>query len=119
MRTSLAGQGTAEEPKAVAVGAGDGPGHGEYGDPLPDGVVARLGSIRLRHAGLSDFVFLPDGKTVLSAGSDRVLRFWDTATGRMARAVRLQGDAGPGQCVTLSPDGQMLAAHDHGKLVIW
>ena len=68
-----------------------------YDDPLPGGAVARLGSVRLRHAGLSDFVFLPDGKTVLSAGSDRVLRFWDTATGRLVRAVKLQGSAGPGQ----------------------
>src|SRR5438034_385653 len=62
-----------------------------YGDPLPDGVVARLGSSRLRHAGLSDFVFLPGGKSVLSAGSDRVLRFWNLTSGLQVRAVRLQG----------------------------
>src|SRR5262245_3525896 len=65
-----------------------------YGDPLPHGAVARLGSARLRHAGLSDFVLLPGGKAVLSAGSDRVLRFWDVATGRQARAVKLQGTFG-------------------------
>ena len=59
-----------------------------YGDPLPDGAVARLGSVRLRHAGLSDYICLPDGKTVLTAGNDRVLRFWDLATGRPTRTVR-------------------------------
>ncbi len=91
----------------------------QYGDPLPLGAVARLGSIRLRHAGMSDFVFLPGGKTVLSAGSDRVLRFWDLATGRQARAVTLQGKAGPGRAVTLSPDGKTLVADDGGMLVFW
>ena len=41
------------------------------------GALARLGTVRLRHAGLSSFLFLPGGKEVLSAGSDRVLRYWD------------------------------------------
>src|SRR5436309_3179713 len=90
-----------------------------YGDPLPDGAIARLGSVRLRHARLSDFVFLPGGKTILSCGSDRMLRFWDMATGRQVRAVKLQGAAGPGRAVTLSPDAKMLAAHDRGGLVLW
>src|SRR5205807_1223101 len=87
--------------------------------PLPAGAVMRLGSVRLRHAGLSDFVLLPGGKTVLTSGSDRVLRFWDAATGRQVRAVRLQGTAGPGRCVTLSPDGKTLAAQVGARLVVW
>jgi WD40 repeat protein len=90
-----------------------------YGDPLPNGAIARLGSIRLRHAGLSDFVFLPGGQTVLSAGSDSVLRFWDIASGRQTRAVRLQGSAGQGGVVSLSPDGKTLAAGDKERLVFW
>ncbi len=90
-----------------------------YGDPLPEGAVARLGTLRLRHAGLSDFVLLPGGQTVLSAGGDRVLRYWELATGRQVRAIRLQGTAGPGSCVTLSPDGKTLVAQDGGALVIW
>src|SRR5262249_56627942 len=52
-----------------------------YGDPLPDGAVVRFGSVRFRHAELSVYVCLPGGKTVLTAGSDRVLRFWDLASG--------------------------------------
>jgi RNA polymerase sigma factor (sigma-70 family) len=90
-----------------------------YGDLLPEGAVARLGSIRLRHAGLSDFILLNGGKTILSAGSDRVLRFWDIASGRQVRSVRLQGTAGPRRCVTLSPDGKTLVAQDGGSLVFW
>ena len=90
-----------------------------YGDPLPEGALVRFGTSRLRHAGLSDFVFLQGGKTVLSSGSDRVLRFWDVATGQQTRAVTLQGSAGPGRVVTLSPDGKTLVAHDKAMLVFW
>jgi WD40 repeat protein len=90
-----------------------------YGDPLPEGAVARLGSARLRHAGLSDYVRLPGGKTVLTVGSDRVLRWWDLASGRQVRAVQLRGKAGLGHRVTLSPDGKTLVAHDGGQLVFW
>jgi RNA polymerase sigma factor (sigma-70 family) len=90
-----------------------------YGDPLPDGAIARMGSIQLRHAGLSDFVFVDDGKTVLSAGADRVLRFWDVAKGKLARVVKLTGESGPGRAVTLSPDGKLLAAVDQDKLIVW
>jgi WD40 repeat protein len=48
-----------------------------------------------------------------------VLRFWDVGTGRQVRAVKLQGNAGPGRAVTLSPDGKVLAAHDGDKIVLW
>ncbi len=90
-----------------------------YGDPLPVGALARMGSVRLRHAGLSDYVILSGGKTALSAGSDRVLRFWDLETGAPKRAVKLDGDLGPGNCVTLAPDGQTLAAVFKGEVVFW
>jgi WD40 repeat protein len=90
-----------------------------YGDPLPKGALARLGSMRFRHAGLSDFVLLDGGKTILTAGSDRVLRFWDSASGKQTRTVELQGQSGPGRIVTLSPDGKILAAHDGGNIFLW
>jgi WD40 repeat protein len=90
-----------------------------YGDPLPRGAVARLGSVRLRHAALSDLVFLPDDKTIVSAGGDRIFRFWDVITGKQVRTVPLQGTAGPGTCVTLSPDGKTLVSLDQGNLVFW
>src|SRR5262249_28091733 len=35
-----------------------------HGDPLPEGAVARMGSTRFRHAGLSNFAFLNGGKTI-------------------------------------------------------
>jgi RNA polymerase sigma factor (sigma-70 family) len=90
-----------------------------FGDPLPDGAVARLGSARLRHAELASYVCLPGGKVVLTAGTDGVLRFWDLATGRQVRVRPLEGKNGPGEVLTLSPDGKTLAAVHQGKLVFW
>jgi WD40 repeat protein len=111
-------------PAAVGAGPaekGPAPRLDLYGDPLPEGAVARLGSLQFRHAGLSsDYVFLAGGKTVLTAGSDRVLRFWDVPTGRQVRGVKLQ-KAGPGlgHPLTLSPDGKLLAAIEKSELVLW
>jgi len=82
------------------------------------GAVARIGSIRLRHSGLSDLVYLPDGKTILSAG-----RTGCCAGGIGPAANRsdrhLQGAGGPGYCQTLSPDGKWMAAQDGQALVFW
>ena len=59
------------------------------------------------------------GRTVLTAGRDRMLRFWDLGTGRTTRAVQLQGKTGPGFGATLSPDGKTLLAHVYQQIVFW
>jgi WD40 repeat protein len=54
-----------------------------HGDPLPDGAVHRIGSIRLRHNGeIGLLAFAPDGKSLLSLGGDQTFRRWDVATGK-------------------------------------
>jgi WD40 repeat protein len=77
-----------------------------------------MGSIQLRHAGQSDFIVLPDGKTILTTGG-RVVRFWDIASGRLTREVKLQGPFTPGRSATPSPDGKILAGLDKKKIVFW
>jgi RNA polymerase sigma factor (sigma-70 family) len=90
-----------------------------YGDPLPRGAVARLGSMRLRHAGLSDFALVPDGKTILTVGRDRILRSWDMATGKQIRTVKLEGTANLGWGTLLSTEGKIAAALAGDDVLFW
>src|SRR5262245_59498531 len=91
-----------------------------YGDPLPVGARARLGTVRLRHAGaVRDLTFAPDGRAVVSASVDGSIRLWDAATGKELCCFR--GPAGkPGDgvnSVAFSPDGSTLAAGGAGGTV--
>ena len=58
-------------------------------DPLPDGVSARFGSLRLRHGDYVNAVaFSPDGKMLASCsggrnGFDNAVRFWDPLSGKL------------------------------------
>jgi WD40 repeat protein len=79
-----------------------------YGDPLPDGAVARLGTTRLRHAdAIVSLACSPDGKTLASASKDHTLRLWDAATGK-----ELHRYAEGAESAAFSPDGKTLAAGD-------
>jgi WD40 repeat protein len=78
-----------------------------HGDPLPPGALARLGTVRLRHAAeILCLAFSPDGTTLASGGHDRTLRIWDVATGKEIR--RLGADRHPVAGVLFSPDGKIL-----------
>jgi WD40 repeat protein len=57
-----------------------------YGDPLPVGAMARMGTVRGRHDQAISFVaFLPDGKNVLTVGQDQLIRLWDAKSGKELR----------------------------------
>jgi RNA polymerase sigma factor (sigma-70 family) len=79
-----------------------------YGDPLPDGVQARLGTTRLSAGnGIFAVAFSPDGQT-LASGNDRGARIWRATTGE----ILFNLEAPPGDCVlplAFAPDGKTLA----------
>src|SRR5262249_34328357 len=79
--TGLAEGAQPTEPK----GDGQKPKTDLYGDLLPAGALARMGTARLRHGRGSTVAFAADGKTLITFGGDRTLRFWDVATGRQVR----------------------------------
>jgi len=82
-----------------------------YGDPLPAGAVARLGTVRLRHSSYfaTAMVVTPDGKTVLSAApSGTALCYWRTADGKVLRKIQ---DTEPVfGSLSLAADGKVLAS---------
>jgi len=56
--------------------------------------------------------FTPDGKYLVSAGNDKVVRVWDASTGKAIRTLRGQislGQDGQIYALALSPDGKWLA----------
>src|SRR5438874_5585545 len=53
-----------------------------FGDPLPAGASARLGTVRFRQGGPVLCVrFAPDGKAVVSGSDDGLIRVWEPASG--------------------------------------
>jgi WD40 repeat protein len=107
-----------------------------YGDPLPGGAVARLGSIQLRHLNLTSVAFSADGKSVLSLGADQV-KFWDVASGKLIRTVQLDGKLSdgvrsstrrgqdivsihvPALAPVISPNGKLIAACCDDSTFVW
>jgi WD40 repeat protein len=80
------------------------------GDPLPEGAVARLGTVRLRHPRPVEAVgFSPDGKLLISAGNYGSIHFWDPASGQQSRPP-----------VTMQvPAHWALAIVQGGKVLLW
>ena len=70
-----------------------------YGDPLPEGAVARMGTVRFRHGSeIYSLAVSPDGSIVASAGhfnlpgEETSIILWDATTGK--RLLALKGHTG-------------------------
>lgn len=82
-----------------------------YGDPLPPGALARIGTMRFRDGGfIRTLAYSPDGKMLASSGwvyREGVIRLWDAATGK--ERFLLQPHASYPSSLAFSPDSKMLA----------
>jgi WD40 repeat protein len=104
---ALAGAATGAAPPRPNVDA--------LGDPLPPGVVARLGSVRIC-GGTGPLLFLPDGKTA-ACGLD----LFEIGTGKRLRSFHLSDDRDDVVSLTAcSADGRLLAGLSaRGALRVW
>jgi WD40 repeat protein len=88
-----------------------------HGDPLPEGAIARLGTLRLRHPLADHISYTPDGRELITSGDDGMVRVWEAASGKLLHTRRLPyGAAEPGW---LSPDGNLHAVWHAGALEVW
>src|SRR5918993_2875488 len=91
------------------------------GDPLPDGALLRLGTLRFRHPSpVSELALSPDGRTVVTAGGAVIA--WDTATGRERwradpAGEGMRGSAYGGRCLAFAPDGRLVSPGRPGEVV--
>jgi WD40 repeat protein len=97
-----------------------------YGDPLPRGAVARMGTLRFwTGAPISSIAFAPDSKSVAAAsmGFSGRIPVWEAMSGRLLRTVPAPGEALPDDFsgirrVVFSPEGSMLAACGDVTIVV-
>ncbi len=85
-----------------------------FGDPLPPGVLVRLGTVRFHHCNCA--AYSPDGKIIATADSEEV-NLWDVATTRKMRHLpleQLRSTAG----LIFSHDGKKLAALGWGGTAV-
>ncbi len=98
-QTKAAKDGTPKKEASVAFD--------QYGDSLPAGAVARLGTLKFRHEGgvrPRSLQFAPDGKTMIANTKEGIL-VWDALTGEQLRRF----SASQPSAIDLAPDGKSLA----------
>lgn len=90
-----------------------------FGDPLPEGAIARLGTMRFRPCAGECLAFSVNSKSLLTCGADKVIRTWDADSGRLLRERRLPL-ATFWPVTALSPDGRLAVISDtQDTLCIW
>ena len=78
----------------------------------------RVGVLNNPNEGAYGLAWSADGKLLVSAGTDGILRWWNAQDGQCIRSR--QGHHEPVQSLRASPDGRLLAScSDDGAIRIW
>jgi WD40 repeat protein len=90
-----------------------------YGDPLPEGAISRLGTIRFRQAdAIGSIAFIDNGSSLATNTQGKKINIWDTSTGKIRQ--QLTSRAASINQLTATPDGRTLAVLDNdGKVEIF
>jgi WD40 repeat protein len=103
---------------ASTLGSKEQPRVDAYGDPLPEGAVARLGARQFRHEDMVTLAHTRDGKSLVGLTSSGILA-WDAATGIEQLRHRV-ATIGVNQAMAISPDGKSVAVAGHGSgITLW
>lgn len=86
-----------------------------YGDPLPTGSIARLGTIKFRHGGPIRSVAISADAKIVATGGDRLVCLWEASTGK--RIQQFAGHEGQISKILFSPDGKFLVSFGYDATV--
>ncbi len=96
--------------------AGAEPATDLLGDPLPEGAVQRLGTLRLRYGSVGDLGYLPDGRVIVATG--RNIDILDMSVGE--RQVSHRVSSGNLTGINIRFDGEaMIACDSAGNVYEW
>jgi WD40 repeat protein len=90
-----------------------------FGDPLPIGAIARVGSSRLLHYGAGSVAFSADGNTIITIGDDGTVRFWNALSGKLKQSTKLCSSPTPRQNLGLWSNGDKAVGFNGDSLVTW
>jgi WD40 repeat protein len=91
------------------------------GDPLPEGAIGRIGTVRYRVGPIGPLALSPDGKT-LAIESERAITLWEVDTGRPSVRISIAGSSfreplvGP---LAFTADGENLVYVHHKEVRVF
>jgi WD40 repeat protein len=88
-----------------------------YGDPIPEGAKARLGTGRMRFVYGGPTAMTPDGRFLVGQAASGDTLYYEPATGNVARAIKVQADFST--AVAFSADGTRCVNSSFDACYVW